>query len=120
MRLAALIHKGVNLDPLLVPAETAWQMATVDSARALGLTDIGELKVGCKADVILVDIQQPHWTPQLDLTGNLVYSGKAADVSLVMVNGQVVLEDGEVLLFDETEAMSRLQRRAEELGLTKG
>lgn len=117
MRLAALIHKGANHDPEVLPAETCFTMATQGSARALGLDGVGELRIGAKADIVLLDISGPHWYPRLNILSNLVYCGKSADVSLVMVDGQVLLRDGKILTFDEQEVAERVQVRAQELGL---
>jgi len=118
LRLAALLQKGANQDPVALPASTAWQMATSGSARALGREGVGELRVGAAADIALVDVSAPHWFPQVNAIGNLVYSGKAADVKTVIIDGQVVYADGEIKTFDEREVLARLQSRAEDLGLT--
>src|SRR6266705_2425016 len=56
MKLVAIIHKAVSLDPLIVPAETVLEMATINGSRALGLEhEIGSLEVGKKADLVVVD-----------------------------------------------------------------
>lgn len=120
LRLAALLQKGVNQDPVAVPAEIAWQMATRHSAQALGLDGVGELRVGAAADIILVDISGSHWYPLGNVLGNLVYSGKAADVRTVIIDGRVVFADNEIKTFDEKEVLRRLQARAAQLGLTQG
>lgn len=117
LRLAALLQKGYREDPTAVPAEMAWQMATKQSARALRLDGVGELRIGAAADVILVDISAPHWYPQSNVVGNLVYAGKAADVRTVIIDGKVVYADNEIKTFDERDVLARLQERAEELGL---
>ena len=68
-------------------------MATLNGAKALGF-DVGEIKVGKKADIILININQPHYYPQVNLLSHLVYAGKSGDVYLTMVNGKILYENG--------------------------
>ena len=100
MGLAALIHKGNTLDPLAIPAAEAFAMATGAGAQAMGMTDAGYLAVGSKADLLLVDRKGPHWQPLHDPLSAVVYSGRAADVRLTMVDGRVLYRDGEFLTLD--------------------
>ena len=66
MRLAALLAKGSACDPTLVPAKRALQMATVNGAKLLGLSDVGLLKEGFKADLIAFNLKAPQATPFFD------------------------------------------------------
>ena len=68
-------------------------MATENGAKALGF-DTGKIEVGKKADIILVDINQPHYYPQENLISHLVYAGKSSDVYLTMVGGKILYENG--------------------------
>lgn len=61
----------------------------------MGLEDCDRLAVGKKADLILIDLQQPNMQPLNNLTKNLVYSGSKQNVKLTMVNGKILYEDGE-------------------------
>lgn len=104
---AAKLHKVTTLDPTVVTAYEALRMATSEGARALGLEDqIGSLEVGKRADLILVGTdafhQQPHYHPYSLLT----YSTKASDVETVIVEGRVVVRDGEVLTLDADEILA--------------
>jgi len=112
MRLASLLQKVVTGDPVALPAFTALQMATTNGARALGLEDVGMLKPGMKADIILVDFQRPHLYPQHDHYAHLVYAAHSSDVVTVIIDGEVVMEDGILLTINEDEVMSRAEEAA--------
>ncbi|MFA5866709.1 MAG: amidohydrolase [Actinomycetota bacterium] len=93
-RLAALIHKIETFDATMVSAYQALHMATRGGAQAVGMADkIGRLTPGFKADIILVDTNKPHLTPQHSVVANLVYSAGAADVSDTMVDGRWLMRD---------------------------
>lgn len=61
---------------------------------------IGVIAPGALADLILVDMRRPHLSPQNDLIANLVYCGKASDVDTVIVDGQVVVKEHQLLMAD--------------------
>jgi cytosine/adenosine deaminase-related metal-dependent hydrolase len=109
MSLAALAAKDARLDPGVLPPETVLEMATLHGARALGLeAEIGSLEPGKRADLILFDVDRPEWRPLLDPVSNLVYSASAASVRTVVVDGQVVLDEGRVTTVDEGELLRRV------------
>jgi len=94
MSLAARVHKVWRQDPTVLPAAQTVALATRGGANVLGLQDrIGTLTPGKEADLIVVDIQQPHLTPLFDPFSHLVYAVRAADVSHVMVGGRWLLKD---------------------------
>ncbi|CZR63597.1 probable atrazine chlorohydrolase/guanine deaminase [Phialocephala subalpina] len=106
MRLAAWIHKGYNLDPKVVSAEEALEMATINGAKALGLDGtIGSLEVGKKADFVGIKLKRAHQVPNYDPVATIVYSTNAGDVDLVVVNGKVVVKDGKLTTIDEATTM---------------
>lgn len=116
MRSAALLQKFCTGDPTVMPASTALRTATASGARVLGLTgEIGLLKEGMKADLILIDKRQPHFYPQHNLTANLVYAAHSSDVDTVLVDGRILMENKKVLTIDEEEVMREVQLRAERL-----
>ena len=92
IKAAALIHKGAGLDPTAVPAETALKMATINGAKALGFDNLGMIKEGYLADLVVVDLDTPHLRPIYDPISSLVYSAKCGDVEYTMVNGNIVYE----------------------------
>lgn len=110
MRLAALIHKGVSGDPTAVPAAEALRMATEYGAKSVFLPEVGRLEAGMKADLIAIDIDQPHLLPHSDLLSHAVYSASAKDVAHVWVDGKQVVKNGECLTLDE----ERIRRNAQQ------
>lgn len=82
-------------DAAVMDADRVLYMATAGGAVAMGLEDCDRLAVGKKADLILIDLQQPNMQPLNNITKNLVYSGSKQNVKLTMVNGKILYEDGE-------------------------
>jgi 5-methylthioadenosine/S-adenosylhomocysteine deaminase len=116
MRLAALLHKVSTGDPTVVHAPQALAMATRGGAAALGLGDVvGQIKVGLKADLALLDFRQPHLQPRHDVVSHLVYSARAGDVRTVFVNGEAVMLDGELLTIDEAVVFREVAARVSRL-----
>lgn len=89
-------------------------MGTVNGAKALG-TETGMLKVGKKADLIVLDMKKPHLTPCFDVPSHLVYSARGSDVRTTIVNGKILMDDYRVLTLDEQKVMEEAQKAAEEL-----
>ena len=97
MRNASFLAKVSSGNPLVLPAYEVLRMATVCGARALGYGDeLGVVREGALADLILIDIRKPHLQPVHDLISNLVYCCKASDVDTVVVDGRIVVENRRV------------------------
>ncbi|MDR1379784.1 MAG: amidohydrolase [Synergistaceae bacterium] len=96
MRSAALLHKGVTRNPMSVPALDILRMATFEGARAFGFTNKGLIREGWVADLMLVDLDQPHYlgVNEENLVSYIVYAGSSADVKGTMVNGKWLYKDG--------------------------
>ena len=116
-RLAAFMHKNQSNDPTVIPAATALQMATVNGAKALGFENLGEIKVGQKADIVLYDMNKPYWYPRHDRTSLFIYAANASDADTVLVDGKVLLEKGELLTIDVEKVYAEANKCA--LRLTK-
>lgn len=102
MRLAAMLHKVHTLDPLVVPATQAVEMATSHGAAVLGLAGAtGRLAPGYKADIVIFDMSAPHWYPRHDRLSLLTYAAAAADVHSVMVDGRLLLDGRKLTTIDE-------------------
>ncbi len=116
MRSASFLQKVATGDPCVLPAYEVLKMATVNGAKAIGMEgQLGEIAEGRLADVILIDICKPHLCPQHDLIANLVYCGKSSDVDTVIVNGRVVVEQGQLLTLDTKTLCRDIQTRVEEM-----
>lgn len=114
-RSAALLQKVATGDPMALPSFAALRMATTDGAQALGLEEVGLIKPGLKADLILVDFRRPHLCPRHDLYAHLVYAAQSADVDTVIINGEIVMAGRQVLTMDEKEVMAQAQKCADRL-----
>jgi len=118
IRLAAFVAKVFSGDPTTVPATTALTMATRLGARALHLGALtGSLETGKRADLILVDLTPAHNAPRFrhdahNPYAQLVYAGKASDVSDVMVNGQWLMRDRQLLTLNEADLLAQAQEYA--------
>lgn len=93
MKLAALLQKGINENPKLMPAYNILKMATINGAKALGMDKkIGSIEVGKKADLILIDMTSTITTPINNLISELVYNIKGSNVKMTMVDGKILME----------------------------
>ena len=115
MHLASILHKGVRRDPTLLSPSRVLQMATVNGARLQGRTDTGALRVGNKADIVAVDMDRPHLTPNIDPLSNLVYSAQGADVCLTMADGRILYENGAFLTLDRDRILFEARKAAQRL-----
>jgi 5-methylthioadenosine/S-adenosylhomocysteine deaminase len=110
MDTAAKIHKVTSLDPTVMSAQTVLKMATIGGANVLGLDKlIGSIETGKQADIILVDMNQPHLTPLYNYYSQLVYAARGADVKTSIINGKVVMKDRQLLTIDLSAAMESVR-----------
>lgn len=116
MHIASLIHKCVGNDPTLVKAEEIIRMATVNGAQALGLKGkTGSIEKGMNADLIIIDTDVPNLTPLGNVHSALAYSVQESNVETVIVNGEIVMENRQILTLDEEKAKYEVKRVAEKL-----
>ncbi len=104
MHLAALLPKGLNCDPAAISAWEVIEMATVNGARALGRPDSGEIAVGKAADLCVIDLHRLHLTPCLDAANLVVSSVQASDVTMTLVDGEIVYDRGQFLRLNQERA----------------
>ena len=116
MRLAALIQKP-RLGPDALPAGKVLELATVGGARALGLEDeIGAIAVGRRADLVVMDLREPHVSPAAtDCVSHLVYAARASDVRDVFVDGRPVVLDHDLVTAPVEEVVREAGRCAAQL-----
>ncbi|MEM9561024.1 MAG: amidohydrolase [Actinomycetota bacterium] len=115
LKLTPLLARGIDHDPQAMDATTALDLATRSGARAIGLDDVGELRPGAWADIVRVDLDQPAFTPRLDLLTLLVFAGSSRHVTDVWVAGRPVVVDGEVTTVDVDRARHEVEQRGRRL-----
>lgn len=94
-------------------AETVVKMATIAGARVLGLDSlIGSVEPGKLADIIIVDMNQPHLTPLYHPYSQLVYAARGADVVTSIINGKIVMENRRLSTINLPDAMDRVRNIA--------
>jgi 5-methylthioadenosine/S-adenosylhomocysteine deaminase len=81
------------------------RMATCDGARAARWPDVGALRPHSKADLIVVNVSQPHLMPLNDVISNLVYCANGHDVVTTIVDGEILMEQRRVLGMDEARIL---------------
>ena len=111
LQTAAILHKGVNLDPERTRADHMIRLATSEAAQAQGRPDCGRVEVGYRADLVLWDLDAVHNIPSYDYAATMAYSAKSSDVLLTMVDGRVLYENGEYKTID----VEKLKYEAKEL-----
>ena len=113
MTICSFVQKVNAMDPTVLPAEEILRLATIGGAKALRWDDeIGTLEVGKKADLILVDIDKPHFAPWNNPVSDLVYSAQGSDVKTTIVNGKLLMKDYEMLTLDVERIMAETERIA--------
>ena len=122
MKGASLLRKVTLLDAAAVDAATALRMATIDGARLLGVDKtLGSLEVGKQADVITVNLWQPHLLPIIESEGhdpvlwNLVFAARAGDVRDVWVGGTASVQNGALCHVDEHAVLEAVHQQTASL-----
>ncbi len=105
---AAKLHKGYNLDPTVLNARQALKMATIEGAKAIRKEDkLGSLEIGKNADIVLIDVEDPHLQPLFDPYTQIVYSSNGKDVDTVIINGKIKVLNKKVLVLDKDELIEK-------------
>jgi 5-methylthioadenosine/S-adenosylhomocysteine deaminase len=103
MRLAAVLQ-SVRHHPGALTARDVLTMATREGAKALGLEkEIGSIEVGKKADLIVIDRDQPHLALATDPYSAIVYAARGHDVRTTIVDGHVLVDDFRPIRWDSGE-----------------
>jgi 5-methylthioadenosine/S-adenosylhomocysteine deaminase len=114
LKIGSIIHRGRygsdkegGVDPQ--PMATL-EAATLNGARALGCADeLGSLEAGKKADLVILDLDQPSIRPIINLVSSIVHYGTPSIVDAVIVDGRFLMKDGEVLSMNETDVIAEAQ-----------
>lgn len=102
MQYASMIQKGLNLDATALKAYDVLKMATIEGAKVLNISDrVGMLKEGYEADLIMFDMNQPHYYPMENSPiSKIAYSAKSSDIVMTMVQGKPLMVNRELLTID--------------------
>lgn len=100
LQYAVLLGKGISRSPESVKAEEMFALATLNGAIAQGRPDCGSIKLGNKADAVLLNLDSVNNIPSYDLYTTIAYSAKSSDVLMTMVDGKVLYKDGEYKTID--------------------
>jgi 5-methylthioadenosine/S-adenosylhomocysteine deaminase len=104
MDTAAKLHKAFTGDPKVMPAQQAFELATIRGAEALHLeSEIGSIEVGKRADLVVVERDSLNQIPLVNIYSDLVYATKASDVQTVVINGRIVMRNRKLLTLNEKE-----------------
>ena len=106
MKFAALFRKSLTGDPTAMPAAEAWQCATVNGARILGL-NAGRIAPGMLADCLLLDLNHPQLLPNHHLISNLVYAASGDCVDTTICAGKILMRNRRVA--GEEEIVARFK-----------
>jgi len=116
MRITALSQKQIRNDATWFKSSMALEMAGPGSAAVMGMRgQVGELAVGARADVILVNVSGFHCQPLHDLAAALVYSIHPTDVRTTIVDGRVLMRDRELLTINREALLAEFHQRAREI-----
>jgi 5-methylthioadenosine/S-adenosylhomocysteine deaminase len=120
MKIAAIQQKVNTFDPTVLKAEDLFKMATIGGATALGIAEeVGTIEVGKKADLVLVDMKAPHLTPYRHPISHLVYAANGGDVDTVICNGQILMQEREIVTMNENALLEEAEEATREL-LSRG
>ncbi len=109
MYMLATIHRGFEHNTVGLSPKDILYAATAAGAYAQGRKDCGSLRVGNKADLVVLDVDNPWMQPVSNMLTNVVYSESGEDVVLTMVDGNVVYRDGEWSGIDVEKAIAQTQ-----------
>ncbi|WP_096187100.1 amidohydrolase family protein [Evansella halocellulosilytica] len=121
MKFVSILNKVKRKNPATFPAPLAVRLATIEAAKVIGLDDeIGSLRKGKKADMIVIDLEQPSMSPVIstpirNIVPNLVYSAKGNEVESVIVDGNFIMKDRKVLNVDEKSVVEKAQLAATQI-----
>jgi len=120
MSTAAKIHKAYSEDPTALDARTALLMATRWGAEVLGLGKVtGSVEKDKAADLVMANLIKPHLIPMYNIYSHIVYSMRPSDIEMVMVNGEVVINDGKLMTADESEILDKAKQWCEKISSCK-
>ena len=110
MKIFTLLQKAKHYDPTVITPKQALFAATRAGAFSQSRPDCGLIKEGFKADLIVLDIDQPHMKPVHSMLDNLVYSADGEDVEMTVCDGKILYRNGEFTCFDIEEVEFEVEK----------
>jgi len=116
MNTVAKIHKVSRMDPTAMSAATTLKAATTGGAAVLGAeSEIGSLEDGKKADLIVLNMNQPHLTPVYNPVSHLVYAARGSDVVHSVIDGRIVMLGRRLTTLDEASILAKMKEIGEDI-----
>ncbi len=114
----AKMQKVITMDSTSMNASQTLHAATLGGAETLKADQqIGSLAIGKKADVIVLNMNQPHLTPLYDVPSHLVYAARGADVTHSIIDGKVVMKNRKLMTMDEDRLLADMRQMSEKIAL---
>jgi cytosine/adenosine deaminase-related metal-dependent hydrolase len=112
MRYASLISRLIDKDASGARPADVFNAATIGGANALGRDDLGRIAPGAKADLVIINLRSTRYGPARDPINALVEYGSGADVETVIVDGEVVVENGKSTRINDAELFAQAETGA--------
>lgn len=121
LREAFLLQNAKYSIPAAVRLRTLWRLATTNAARGLGLGGVtGHISPGLAADLAVFDMRSAEFGGALNPPVNLILSGGGHDACLVVVNGEIVVDQGGLRTLDSTRIVADARESARDLARRAG
>jgi cytosine/adenosine deaminase-related metal-dependent hydrolase len=115
MRMASYTSKLADWSCFSGTSREIFNSATIGGARAIGRSDLGRLEKGALADIVVVDMQTINNVPCRDPVKNLVNSSSRDDVRYVIIDGKIVIDNGDLVTIDEERLIKKVQETAQDI-----
>lgn len=112
---AALLQKLYYKDSTALSGKKVLEIATINGAIALGFNNLGRIKAGYLADMVMINLNKPSMTPVHDIYSNIAFSANGSEVEYVIINGKIVMENGGFTSIDEERVIFESKKAVEKL-----
>jgi 5-methylthioadenosine/S-adenosylhomocysteine deaminase len=110
MRTTSMVQKALYSDPTVCNAKQMLEMATLGSARVLGMDHrIGSIEIGKDADILIANLDQIHLLPLYNIYSHIVYSMQSSDIQTLFINGKMVMHNRNLLTLDIQAIKDRIK-----------
>lgn len=110
IRLATLLSKVSTMSPISINALETIRLGSINGAKAIGLKEVGELREGFKADIVLWDMSGADWQPNYNPISLLAYSASSTSADTVIVDGKILMEQRRLKTLDEEKIIFEFNR----------